>query len=365
VRIVIAAGGTAGHVNPAIAVARSLRGHDVTFVGTSRGAEATLVPAAGFELDEVDVMGFDRARPLSFVPTAARAADAFLRARRVLRHRSPRVVLGMGGYVSLPVCAAARTLGVSVVIHEQNIVLGLANRACKPFARRVAVSFEETLPAAGPRGVFTGNPVLPEVAGADRDAERSRGFERFGLHAGRKTLLAFGGSQGARRINEAAAGLIDEWNERTDRQVLHITGRSDYDVVMKRAAGARASDGLIYRVVPFVDRMVEAYAVADLCVCRGGATTVAELTVTGVPSIIVPYPYHRDRQQQRHGEVLERAGAAVVVSDAELTTARVSREANHILDDDETLARMRKCALAAARPDAARHLAGVLEEVGG
>jgi UDP-N-acetylglucosamine--N-acetylmuramyl-(pentapeptide) pyrophosphoryl-undecaprenol N-acetylglucosamine transferase len=365
VRIVIAGGGTAGHVNPAIAVAQSLRGHHVSFVGTARGAEATLVPAAGFELDEVDVKGFDRARPVSFVPTAARAADAFRRARRLLRHRSPRVVLGMGGYVSLPVCAAARTLGVPVVIHEQNIVLGLANRVCKPFARHVAVSFEETLPAAGLRGVFTGNPVLPEVARADRAAERSRALERFDLHAGRKTLLVFGGSQGARRINEAAAGLIDEWNERSDRQILHITGRSDYEVVARRVADSRSSGGLIYRVVGFVDRMVEAYALADLSVCRGGATTVAELTVTGVPSIIVPYPYHRDRQQQRHGEVLERAGAAVVVRDAELTTARVSREANHILDDDEALTRMRKCALAAARPDAAEHLSDLLEEVAG
>jgi UDP-N-acetylglucosamine--N-acetylmuramyl-(pentapeptide) pyrophosphoryl-undecaprenol N-acetylglucosamine transferase len=365
VRIVIAGGGTAGHVNPAIAVARSLRGHDVSFVGTARGAEATLVPAAGFELEEVDVRGFDRARPLSFVPIAARAADAFRCARRMLRHRSPRVVLGMGGYVSLPVCAAARTLGVPVVVHEQNIVLGLANRVSKRFARRVAVSFEETLAAAGPRGVFTGNPVLPEVAGADRAEERSRGLERFDLHAGRKTLLVFGGSQGARRINEAAVGLVDEWNERSDRQVLHISGPSDYEAVSRRVADSRGSSRLTYRVAGFVDRMVEAYAVADLSVCRGGATTIAELTVTGVPSIIVPYPYHRDRQQQRQGEVLERAGAAVVVSDADATTVRISREADRILDDDEALTRMRKCALATARPDAAQHLAGLLEEVAG
>jgi UDP-N-acetylglucosamine--N-acetylmuramyl-(pentapeptide) pyrophosphoryl-undecaprenol N-acetylglucosamine transferase len=365
VRIVIAGGGTAGHVNPAIAVAHTLRAHDVSFVGTARGAEATLVPAAGFELDEVDVAGFDRGRPLSFLPTAARAADAFRRARRLLRHRSPGVVLGMGGYVSLPVCAAAKTLSVPVVIHEQNIVLGLANRICKPLSRRVAVSFEETLPAAGPRGVFTGNPVLPEIAGADRAVERSRARERFELASGRKTLLVFGGSQGARRINDAAAGLVDEWRLRSDRQVLHITGPSDHEAVARRVGDSGASGGLIYRVVRAIDRMVEAYAVADLAVCRGGATTVAELTVTGVPSIIVPYPYHRDRQQQRHGEVLERAGAAVVVSDAELTTARVAREANDILDDDEALSRMRKCALASARPDAADQLARLLERVAG
>jgi UDP-N-acetylglucosamine--N-acetylmuramyl-(pentapeptide) pyrophosphoryl-undecaprenol N-acetylglucosamine transferase len=357
VRVVIAAGGTAGHVNPAIAVARALRGHDVSFVGTSRGSEANLVPEAGFELDELEVRGFDRSRPLSFVPTAVLAANALRRARRLLRRRSPEVVLGMGGYVSLPVCAAARTLGAPVVLHEQNIVLGLANRICKPFARRVAVSFEETLPHAGARGVLTGNPVAPEIAEADRAAGRPDALARWSLDPGRRTLLVFGGSQGARRINHAAAGLVHAWIGRADRQVLHITGPGDYDDVK-----ARIDDGAAYRLVQYVDRMIDAYVAADLALCRGGATTVAELTVTGVPSIIVPYPHHRDRQQERHGKVLERAGAAVVVRDAELTTTRIASEADRILGDDEAMSRMTKCALAAARPDAAERVARLLEE---
>jgi UDP-N-acetylglucosamine--N-acetylmuramyl-(pentapeptide) pyrophosphoryl-undecaprenol N-acetylglucosamine transferase len=361
-RVVIAGGGTAGHINPAIAVARAMTAHEVSYIGTASGAESILVPAAGYELDEIEVSGFDRARPLSFVPTAARAAGAWWRARSLLRGRSPHVVLGMGGYVSLPACAAARTLGIPVVLHEQNIVLGLANRVSKPLSRRVAVSFEETLSSAGPRAVFTGNPVLPEIAQADVQEERRRALEEFRLDPARKTLLVFGGSQGARRINHAAAGLTREWAGRGSRQVLHITGSTDYDDVAASIDASARSGGLIYRVVRFIDRMAGAYSVADLALCRGGATTVAEVTVTGVPSIIVPYPYHRDRQQYRHGEVLERAGAAVVVRDDEITPQRVAREADQILGDEEVLTRMSKCALAAARPDAAEHVATLVED---
>jgi UDP-N-acetylglucosamine--N-acetylmuramyl-(pentapeptide) pyrophosphoryl-undecaprenol N-acetylglucosamine transferase len=351
---VIAGGGTAGHVNPAIAVARSLGDTRVTFVGTSYGAEARLVPEAGFRLERMEVRGWDRSRPLSIVPTGVRAAGATWAVGRILRATAADAVLGMGGYVSLPACAAAAALRIPVVIHEQNIVFGLANRASKPAARAVAVSFEETLSDAGRRGILTGNPVLPELARADLDSEREHGLERWQLDPGRRTLLVFGGSQGAARLNKVAFELASMWVDRTDVQIVHITGPAGHE---PPPGGA-----LIYRSVPYVARMVEAYAVADVALCRGGATSVAELGVTGVPSIIVPYPHHRDRQQERHAGVLAKAGAAKVLRDADATGDRVAEIAGSMLFDEDALAEMRKAALAFGRPDAADRLAAVVQE---
>jgi UDP-N-acetylglucosamine--N-acetylmuramyl-(pentapeptide) pyrophosphoryl-undecaprenol N-acetylglucosamine transferase len=271
------------------------------------------------------------------------------------------VVLGMGGYVSLPVCLAARTLRIPVVLHEQNAVLGLANRIAKPLAHRIAVSFEETLSAAGEKGIYTGNPVLQEVASFDPSSEKRGAVERFALDPSRKTLLVFGGSQGATRINGAAAGLAPRWRDRSDVQVLHITGTSHEEEVSRLIEGS--SGTLIYRVVGYAEKMTEPYAVAEMAVCRGGASTVAEICVAGLPAVIVPYPYHRDRQQERHGRALERVGSAVMVPDPELTTERLETEVRKILDDDDRRERMRKAALALARPHAADHVVKILTEV--
>ena len=357
-RVVIAAGGTAGHVNPALALAAALTEEHVSFIGTDAGLESRLVPAAGRAFEPIVVRGFDRARPLSIFPTGLTAARATATASRLLRKLQPDVVVGMGGYVSLPVCVAARAARIPVVLHEQNIVFGLANRVCKVFARRVAVSFEETLGSAGPRGVFVGNPVSADMSPEEARACRPDALARFGLDPQRPTLLVFGGSQGARRINDAASGLAALWRERGDRQVLHITGSAS-----ERAAAPEASGGrLLWRSVAFVERMIEAYAVADVALCRGGASTVAELTAVGVASIVVPYPHHRDRQQELHGRVLERAGAAIVLPDREATAERVGREADRLLAQPAALERMRAAARALGVPDAAQRLAGVVRE---
>ena len=356
--VVIAGGGTAGHVNPALALAAALTEERVSFIGTAAGLESRLVPQAGWPFDAIVVGGFDRARPLSIFPTGLTAARAVGAASRLLRRLDPDVVVGMGGYVSLPVCLAARAARVPVVLHEQNIVFGLANRVCKVFARRVAVSFEETLGSAGPRGVFVGNPVRADITAGEASARRPDGLQRFELDPARPTLLIFGGSQGAKRINEAATGLAGRWSERGDRQVVHITG-----TVAERGASTEAQEGrLIWRSLPFVERMIEAYAVADLALCRAGATTVAELTAVGVPAILVPYPHHRDRQQELHGLVLERAGAAVVLPDRDATDARVAAEADGLLEAPDRLRAMGTAARALGVPDAAQRLATVVRE---
>jgi UDP-N-acetylglucosamine--N-acetylmuramyl-(pentapeptide) pyrophosphoryl-undecaprenol N-acetylglucosamine transferase len=362
-KVVIAGGGTAGHVNPALALARALVDDEVTFAGTDRGAEATLVPGAGYPLATIEVRGFDRSKPTSIVGTGVQALRATGQAIDLLRRTGAEVVVGMGGYVSLPACVAARRLRLPVVLHEQNIVFGLANRLCRPFARRIGVSFQDTLADAGRKGVFVGNPVAPEIVAIDHDAHRSRGYARFELDPERKTLLVFGGSQGAQKINDAAVGLTSEWSDRTDVQILHIAGRVQAETFVEQVRRRVGSGELIYRVEGYVEEMVLAYAVADLALCRGGATTVAELGVVGLPSIIVPYPHHRDRQQERHGRVMEREGAAIVLPDDRTTAARVAELASDLLGDDARLKNLGEAALRAGHPEAADSLARLVREV--
>ncbi|MEA2506061.1 MAG: UDP-N-acetylglucosamine--N-acetylmuramyl-(pentapeptide) pyrophosphoryl-undecaprenol [Actinomycetota bacterium] len=358
-RVAIAGGGTVGHVQPAIALARALTQEDVSFIGTANGAEARLVPAAQFPFSTIAIRGFDRARPASLLTLGPRAAAAVVQARALLRQSRPDVVVGMGGYVSLPVCAAARLGGTPFVIHEQNIVLGLANKLCGRFAARVAVSWEDTVQAAGPRAVFTGNPVLPEIVQLDREERRPGALDRFGLDPSRKTLLVFGGSQGAHRINEAAIGLARRWSDRGDRQVLHIVGPADFEAAQ---AGVVGGGQLPYRIVDFLPSMLDAYSGADLALCRGGATTVAELTTMGLPAIIVPYPFHRDRQQERHARVLQEAGAVVTLPDPKTTTRSVGDAADALFDTDGTLATMSVACRTLSHPRAADALAEVVRE---
>lgn len=360
-RVVIAGGGTAGHVNPAIALAEALAGDRVSFIGTRAGVEARLVVEAGYELEAIDVRGFDRSRPWSLPAVAWRALTAIAKARRIVACAAPDVVVGMGGYVSLPVCLAARSIKTPVVLHEQNIVLGLANRVVKPFAAAVAVSFRDTLARAGHKGVFVGNPVRAEIAGARPERERAAAYDRFDLDEDRKTLLVFGGSQGARSINDAATGLAGLWRDRSDLQVLHIAGRSHAGEIENRVITTLSGAPLIYRVVAYVERMVAAYSLADLALCRSGATTVVELAAMGLPALVVPYPHHRDHQQELHGRVLERAGAAVVVPDAQASAERVAREAEALLGDRARLDGMRASALRFATPRAAGELARVVK----
>ena len=356
-RVVVAGGGTAGHVTPAIALARTLEGDEVTFIGTAAGVEATMVPRAGFPFEEIEVVGFDRAKPLGFPGVAARAAGAVRRSRHLLRSIRPDVVVGMGGYVSLPVSLAAASARVPLVLHEQNIVFGLAHKVTKRFAAAVAVSFEETLRSAGRAGEWTGNPVHQELVDADPAEERTRAVASFDLDPGRRTVLVFGGSLGAKRVTDAALGLAELWSARDDVQVLHILGR--------RGGGVEPppTEGLIYRTVDYVDRMIEAYAVADVAVCRGGASTVAELTVVGVPSIVVPYPYHRDRQQERHAQVLASAGAAQILPDAETTSESLATKIDALLRDGDALGRMRSAARSLGKPEAAHDLAALVRRV--
>lgn len=359
-RVLIAAGGTGGHVFPGLALARELvarlPGTVVTFAGTSRGIENRAVPDAGFPLDLLPILPLSRriARESVLAPFAAVAGT--YAAWRLVRRRQADVVAGMGGYVTLPVAVGARLAGVPVVLHEANAIPGLANKLAARVATRVALGVTEAAEAfPSMRTVVVGNPVRPELARLDRAALRPAALEHFGLDPDRRTVFVFGGSQGARRINQAVIDTAGRWPHPEDVQILHASGRRDESDVRAgwdRAAAEGRLDGLKVVVVPFVERMDYAYAVADLAVNRAGALTVAELTAAGVPSIMVPLPHSTAGHQAANAQVLADAGGVVHVPDAQLDGPRLAETTASLLADPQLLARMSKVMQDAAHPDA-------------
>jgi UDP-N-acetylglucosamine--N-acetylmuramyl-(pentapeptide) pyrophosphoryl-undecaprenol N-acetylglucosamine transferase len=335
---VIAAGGTAGHVVPAIAVADALRaeGADVRFAGGER-AEAELVPAAGYEIDQLNVEGISRTNPLKAVRALLKAVAALGAAARLLRRHRADAVLGGGGYVAGPVGLAAVLRGTPLVLAEADSHLGLTNRVLAARARRVCLAF----PIPGrddDRYLLTGRPVPPTVA--DREGARAG----FGLEPGELTVLIFGGSLGARSINEAAIEAFAG----APYRVLHVAGRRDF--------AALQAPGPHYVLRDYVVPFGTALAAADLAVARSGGS-VFELAQYGLPSILIPYPHASGNHQAANARWMEQAGAATVLPDAELTPERLRAEVDALVEDESRRQAMAAASAALARPDAAKAIA--------
>ncbi|HEX2063192.1 MAG TPA: undecaprenyldiphospho-muramoylpentapeptide beta-N-acetylglucosaminyltransferase [Acidimicrobiales bacterium] len=360
---VVAGGGTAGHVVPAIAAARALveGGRPATsihFVGSRRGPEARLVPAAGFDITLLPGRGIARKLTPANVGAVFGLIWAVVRALALVARRRPAVVLAVGGYASVPCAVAAVVLRVPIVVHEQNARPGLANRIVARFARASAVSFEGT---ALPRTVVTGNPVSPEVLAVDRSpAARAAARRELGLPPDGTVVAVFGGSLGARRINQAAVGLVRAWEERSGIAVRHAVGSRDW-------AGAQADlprppdGGLLYQAVEYEDRMPVLLSAADVAVCRAGGSTVAELSAVGVPALLVPLPIAPDDHQTANARPLVDRGGAVLVPDGDFTSERLAAELDRLLGDPGRLEAMGRAAREGARRDAARRLAELVE----
>lgn len=361
--VVITGGGTGGHVYPALAVADELvrRGHDrssIRFLGSARGLEASAVPAAGYEIDLLPGRGLRRSvAPRAIaqnLKTAWDTAVACTRAVTLLRRRRPAVVLGVGGYASAPGVLAAWLLRVPVVVHEQNAAPGVVNRVAVALGARAAVS----LPDTALRGaVLTGNPVRAAIVAAGASDREPRVPGSVGV---------FGGSLGARRVNDAVLGLAGRWRHRSDRTIRHVTGPRDYqrcvDEWSKRPPG---DDALRYELVEYEDDMPALYARSGVVVARAGAVTVAELAASRTPAVVVPLPGAPSDHQTANGRALVAAGAAVLVPDAECDGARLAAELDVLLDDGRRLAAMGEAASTLARPDAAANVADLVEEAAG
>jgi len=348
--ILVAAGGTGGHLFPGIAVADELRRRDpslrVVFVGTPRGLEGTLVPRAGYELVLLPIL------PLNAVG-AVRALKGLLalpwglwKAAATVRRLRPEAVLGVGGYAGGPVVLAAALMGVRTVILEPNARPGFTNRVLRPFVRHAACSYEEARLAFGKKGVITGNPVRGGFAALPARA-----------HVLPHTLLVFGGSQGSRIINRALVEALPRLPPPSALRIVHQTGPA----MNAEIAGAYAAAGREAEVLPFLHDMEERLAQADLVVCRAGATTCAELTAAGKASVLIPFARSADDHQRVNAAAMQAAGAARMVEEKDLSGAALAGTIADALQSPEGLARMEAAARSLGRPDAAARVADLLE----
>lgn len=363
---VVAGGGTIGHLAPGLAAAEELvrRGcpqSAVWFVGSVRGVEATRLPAAGWPHTLLPGRGIQRKLTLDNVAAVCGLLKAFAQSVRLLRRLRPAVVLATGGYASVACAVAAALWRIPLVVAEQNAVPGLANRFSSRWAKACAVSFPGT---DLPRATLTGNPVRPDMAALDPTAERAAARAALGVAEGCTFVVVFGGSLGARRLNEAAMALRQRWADRDDLVLRHIVGDRDWARYQTAESGETADGGqtagLRYQPIRFEDRMAEVLAAADVVLCRAGASTAAELTVVGVPAVLVPLPNAPGDHQTANAAVLAHAGGAVLVPDADATPDRLAHELEAIIASATRRREMAAALRSLGRPNAAGAVADLV-----
>jgi UDP-N-acetylglucosamine--N-acetylmuramyl-(pentapeptide) pyrophosphoryl-undecaprenol N-acetylglucosamine transferase len=347
--ILIAAGGTGGHVFPGIAVADELVRRDaalrVVFVGAPRGLESRLVPRAGYPLEILPILPLNTVGAVALVKGLLALPWGLFRSAALVLRLRPRAVLGVGGYAGGPVVLMAALLGVRTVILEPNAKPGFTNKVLAPFVRHAACAYESARAAFGSRGVITGNPVRGGFAAIPRKEHRPP-----------LTLLAFGGSQGSRVINEALVAAVPHLPRADRLTIVHQTGESARD----RVAAAYQAAGRSAEVLPFIDYIERRFAEADLVLCRSGATTCAELTAAGKASVLVPFARSADDHQKKNAEEMQSAGAAVMLEEADLTGEVLAATIRGLLDDPKRIEHMENASRRLGKPDAAARVADLL-----
>jgi UDP-N-acetylglucosamine--N-acetylmuramyl-(pentapeptide) pyrophosphoryl-undecaprenol N-acetylglucosamine transferase len=360
-RVLIAAGGTGGHIYPGIAVAREIIRRDakaeIRFVGTARGLESKLVPQAGFELSVIDSAGLKNVGMMARVKGLMLIPRSLLAGRGLIRRFRPDIVIGAGGYVSGPVVLAAALMNVPTLVMESNALPGFTNRRLARFVDKAAVSFDAALPYFGGKGVVTGNPVRREffeIPARDRHASSRTKF----------SILIFGGSQGARAINEAMIAALPLLEALRDGlRITHQTGEADFEkvrVAYENAGWTKNGD-----VRRYIDDMVATFTESDLVICRAGATTTAELIAAGKAALMVPFPLAADDHQRKNAEALANAGAARMILQQELSGEGLAKEIATLAQDPERISEMEQAARKLSRGDAAAAVTDLIEELVG
>jgi UDP-N-acetylglucosamine--N-acetylmuramyl-(pentapeptide) pyrophosphoryl-undecaprenol N-acetylglucosamine transferase len=363
IHLLVAAGGTGGHVYPGIAIAEEWRrlhpDSRIAFIGTARGVESKAVPASRFEFRPIEARGFPRRLSLDLFRAVWSFFRGLVQVAEIIKDVKPDVIVATGGYVSGPAAVWARLLGIPLVLQEQNSVPGAANRWLSLIATQVHISFVESRSYFRRRNNLkvSGNPIRRSLLQQDRQSA----FESLGLDPGRRTLLVFGGSHGASSINRAVAGALPLMVRVPPLQVLWQTGAQDLETVLQRVQGL----SFPVRATAYLDQMEKAYAVADLAICRSGAMTITELTACGVPSILIPYPHAaRDHQTENARGLVDR-GAAEMIPDSELLPADLATRIEALFRDESRLRRMARNARAFSRTNAAERIVRSIEELAG
>jgi UDP-N-acetylglucosamine--N-acetylmuramyl-(pentapeptide) pyrophosphoryl-undecaprenol N-acetylglucosamine transferase len=360
-KIAVSGGGTGGHIYPALALIREIQKKDENveflYIGTEKGLESKLVPRENIPFKSIHITGFKRKISFENVKTVLRFLKGVSDSKKMLKEFKPDVVIGTGGYVCGPVVYAAAKMGIPTIVHEQNSVPGLTNKFLSRYVDKIAICFEEArefFPEQ--KVVLTGNPRASEVLGQDG----IKGRLSAGLKLKLPTVLIFGGSRGARPINEAVVKSLTELSGKP-YQVLYVTGDVHFEDVQKEVELVGNPENVIIK--PFIHNMPEVLSGVDLTVSRAGATTLAELTSLGIPSILVPSPYVTDNHQEKNARALSENGAARLLLEKDLTGPKLVESIDHILGNEEKLAQMKKAAKKLGIPDAAQRLYRLMEEL--
>ncbi|MFS0637096.1 undecaprenyldiphospho-muramoylpentapeptide beta-N-acetylglucosaminyltransferase [Mesobacillus foraminis] len=360
-KIVVSGGGTGGHIYPALALIREIQKTDKNaeflYIGTEKGLESKIVPRENIAFKSIHITGFRRKLSFENVKTVLRFLKGVRNSRKILKEFKADVVIGTGGYVCGPVVYAAAKLGIPTVIHEQNSVPGLTNKFLSRYVDRIGICFEEArqfFPEN--KVVMTGNPRASEVLGQDG----IKGRLSAGLKINKPAVLIFGGSRGAKPLNEAVLKSITELGSKP-YQVLYVTGDVHYDEVKKEVELIGNPENVIIK--PFIHNMPEVLAGIDLTVARAGATTLAELTSLGIPSILIPSPYVTDNHQEKNARALSDHEAAVLLLEKDLTGPKLVEHIDSILTDGDRLKQMKAASKELGIPDAAARMYRLLQEL--
>ncbi|MCQ2736684.1 MAG: undecaprenyldiphospho-muramoylpentapeptide beta-N-acetylglucosaminyltransferase [bacterium] len=357
--IVFTGGGTGGHLYPAIAVARAIKSKypdsRILFIGNKDGVEASIVPREGFDIKFVSCSSFS-SNPVKLAKGIVKIAAGIAKTLSIFSEFKPDIVTGSGGYVSAPVTMAAFLKKIPVVLLEQNTISGKTNRLVGKIAKKICISFEGSASSfPKEKTVLTGNPVRDDIIEASRQDAR----KRLGIPEDRKCLLITGASQGARSINEAIASKLPSWKD-LDMTIIHITGEKNIEEAKKAAEAVPKGSCLDYRPLPFMDNIADAYASCDLAAARAGATTLAELTARGIPSILIPYPHAAEDHQRKNAEFIASKGAALTIEDSE-AMEKLGDTIEKLFNDRAGLERMAECSRKLGRPSAVFEILKVLE----
>ncbi len=361
-KVIIAGGGTAGHINPGLAIAKYLRdkkGAEILFVGTKKGFESKLVPLEGFTLETITVRGFRRKLSLDTFKAIKELFFGLFQSKKILKEFKPDIVIGTGGYVCGPVLFMASRLKIPTLIHEQNAIPGVTNKILSRFVDTVAISFSESEKYFKTKNIIlTGNPIRNDILEVDRQSARLE----IGIEADRKLAVIFGGSRGAEKINKTVSDMLVNCYSEKDFDIIYATGESQFrkisEMLWHKIPGS-------VKILPYIYDMAQVMSSADLVVSRAGAITISELTALGVPAILIPSPYVTANHQEHNARALEKAGAAVVITENELKPEILYDLMKNMINDEETLITMSKNSKNIAKLEATEEICSIVMKMTG